>query len=458
MNQQKALQLLNSIMPEISSNGNPDEIMLKCARKNNLSPAQFEKLAQVFNTMKTNWTMDHQANRGDSFSLVNVPELLHKYATYDPELYKEASEARRGFNADADRFFTSIKMAGTDDKKLPALAEMFVEQGGRAVMDSDEDTMFRFTSGPSYDVTHTKAASAAPAQETAAPTRRQIERAREKASQVRYETSVELFEKLSAIKKKFTPDNGKWAEAVHDIFYGMGKEAAATINLIEDFFDREKHQYKGADLTKQSSTILVHDRHNVFRDVQEIMELCELQKQAKSVLEKVGAGSYYRDFSGAPTDDVPGWDLPRKKKSGGSSDGFDLMGGVADVSNTVSNEDINKLVENIVAPKKLTADEKKWKDNMMNRTKRDTTLQQLLMSDRILREADPHMVQDLFNTIADISPTMANNHLLMGPVLKEALQYEAVPTQMIKDLVAIEKDQATRSKDQVTIDRDKYGR
>ena len=84
-------------------------------------------------------------------------------------------------------------------------------------------------------------------------------------------------------------------------------------------------------------------------------------------------------------------------------------------------------------------------DNELDRGLKEITLQRLLLSDPIIAEADQNTVQDLFNTIADLSPTIAKDPIRMAPVLKEALQYDALPMQQIKDLLSVE-ESAGRSK------------
>lgn len=49
-------------------------------------------------------------------------------------------------------------------------------------------------------------------------------------------------------------------------------------------------------------------------------------------------------------------------------------------------------------------------------------------------------MEDLYNTIASISPTFAKDKNMMSTALKEAVQYGAVPVNMLKDIAAIEKD------------------
>ena len=461
MNQQKALQLLNTIMPEVRSTGDPDSVMLKCAKENNLAPAQLEKLAQVFNTMKTNFYMDHQANRGDSFQLVNVPELMSKYATFVPENGKEAKDKKPEPWA-----ASTVKYANEEGSRLPSLEELWRASGG-AVQDDTDTWNLVDAAEPEYDVQF-KAAAAEPKE----PTKNELERALEKASQVRFETSVELREHLENLKQKFTPDEGRWAEAVEDTIRGLGKEAAVAVELVEDYFDQEHHKFRGANMAKRAGkNVLVYDRHNVWKDMKEICELIDMQKEAKALVADLTAQLEKKADLVLPpppqgSNNAPTPQLPRAPHNSNVAPAErpvrerekPQVGMLDYMVQQYKDPTYRELAELIVAPSVVSPREKKWKDDVLRQTQSDTNLHRLLASDSVLREADLNKVKDLYNTLARVSPTLASDPLLMGPTLKEALQYDSIPVQMLKDLVSIEKDQADRAKKNSDLDIVNYVR
>lgn len=85
MNQGQAIQVINDLIPEIGRTKDPEGVLLKYAADNNLSPAQLERLGQVFNTAKTISYMEKSASRGGSFSLVDTDALLAGYMELDHE-------------------------------------------------------------------------------------------------------------------------------------------------------------------------------------------------------------------------------------------------------------------------------------------------------------------------------------------------------------------------------------
>jgi hypothetical protein len=83
-------------------------------------------------------------------------------------------------------------------------------------------------------------------------------------------------------------------------------------------------------------------------------------------------------------------------------------------------------------------DKQKDFDKKIDSAKKQTALENLMLNDSIISTADPNTVQDLHATISQLSPTVASDPVKLAPVLKEALQYDALPIQQIKDLLSVE--------------------
>jgi uncharacterized protein YoxC len=97
-------------------------------------------------------------------------------------------------------------------------------------------------------------------------------------------------------------------------------------------------------------------------------------------------------------------------------------------------------------------------DKAVQTAARDATLQRLMLTDDIIREADPYEVQDIYHAIADLSPSLANNPVLMSTLIKESLQYGALPIQTIKDIANVEKTITDTEKNNLSIAKDKYSK
>ena len=85
MRQQLISWLMEDIAPEIKKTGRPMEAILKFSSEKNLPPAQVEALGQLFNTAKTVSFLEKSANRGATFPILDVPEMVSKYIDHRPK-------------------------------------------------------------------------------------------------------------------------------------------------------------------------------------------------------------------------------------------------------------------------------------------------------------------------------------------------------------------------------------
>lgn len=428
MNQQQQIKLLNSIMPQIVESKDPEATMLKCATANNLSPAQLEKLGHVFNSMKTLVGLEKQANRGDSFAIVDVPGMVAKYATYDPsrvlsskseKVHAKVDKLTKDAAKDPDGWGELLnvgrmsKAAGANDwmfeseKGLPTALELMtaaVDDKGRKVeyANTDTDAEWQETNTPisvSYDVMHKAASSAL----------EDLAIAEENLRHIVFEAGELTREKCASIYTKVRYNKNNWEEIVEDARDCMGREkSAAALSVVEDYFDyiNARGFAKTASMSCGGTRKLARDRHDVVEDLESILEAKSFRKRAEVMLEGFA------------------------KEAKGEKGSLGIL-----PSPTELQDDILSVVQPVLPnPHKLQNEF----DTRMAVGKRDIALQRLMLQDDIIRAADPATVQDLYNTIADLSPTLAEDPIRMAPVLKEALQYDALPIQQIKDILSVE--------------------
>lgn len=514
MNQRETINLLNSIMPDIISSKDPEGTMLKCAEAHNLSPAQLEKLGQTFNTAKTIVGLEKQANRGDSFKIVDVPSLITKYASYSPE--KALSNKSKKIHEKVDSLFddqdgwsaciTVQKSASTaslpDLNKILASHYASVNNG---VVDSTDEESY-LIDNPLAGATwqwNTKMASAETSMYREVEDTMRL--AEDTVEQLLFEIPIELSEKCASIKRKLTPDEGRWAEAAEDIHDALGEKSASVIAAIEEYFSNVNHKYDApADFSKRASTrYLVQDRHGVLDTAKEIVELQEMFAKVASTETKTkknknktqqnntntqaptpgGNPSSKGGRSNAPaakgnsaiipsitysapqlkdvdSDDVALEDYTPKPVEDLTAI-LDAMGpGIKglipnqeDIFNTKSIDTLESIL-NKVGPR--SDSRAKAIDNAVRQAQMDTTLQQLMLSDDVISEADPNEVQNLFSTLSSISPTLATDPGKMGPALKEALQYGSVPINILSDASKLEGQVIKNEKDRADVERSKY--
>ena len=521
MNQRETINLLNSIMPDIISSKDPEGTMLKCAEAHNLSPAQLEKLGQTFNTAKTIVGLEKQANRGDSFKIVDVPNLISKYATYAPE--KALSNKSKKVHEKVDSLFeddtdgwgaclTTTKSASA----LPDLQKVVFDQIASGVVDdTDQEEMQIDISDRSNTWQWNKSASTKSVIEGTY----EMGLAQDTIDQLLFEIPMEITEKCASIKYKLTPDDGRWAEAAEDITDMLGEKSASVIAAVEKYFENVHHSYDTyEDFSKRAFTRnLACDRHGIIKLASEIAELQEMlekvaanstvvatpspraaaarqavqaaalraaarlaQQQPQGNPTPAGSPAAVGQNAAAPSpagaantspssnDD----ELPKGKKEEPVEDYtvlpaadltalIEAMGDGAknlkleqeDILNTKPVKELDALLQ-YVGPK--SDSRAKTIDKAILQAKMDTTLQQLMLTDDVISEADPEEVQSLFKTLADISPTLATDPGKMGPALKEALQYGSVPINILSDVSKLEGQLLKNDLDRSNVERNKY--
>jgi hypothetical protein len=80
MTHDSAVRTIVKLAPEIEKSG-AEKVLLDYAEREDLPVAQLEKLAQVYNTLRTVTHIERADDKGDSFELLDVPMLAVGYAT-----------------------------------------------------------------------------------------------------------------------------------------------------------------------------------------------------------------------------------------------------------------------------------------------------------------------------------------------------------------------------------------
>lgn len=452
MTQRQQIQMLNSIMPEIVESKDPEATMLKCAKKNNLSPAQLEKLGHVFNSMKTLVGLEKQANRGDSFSIVDVPEMVSKYTTYDPErvLSDKAEEVHSKVNkltkyasSDPDgwgeclKFMQMSKSASANNdwcfekQTLPSCTEWIkktatrTNEGGAVEFNNAEvgdEWLEMDPDGVKADIMHKSAASRLKLYNSV---NNDLEEAEMTLRQVVEDAGVALQEKLASFKLEILGNREAWTTCIMDAQDLLSEsEFNKAASIVETYFEKNNVYglEKAANIFRGYSPRLASDTTGLVADLQEIADLQAAKEKALDLLDGFSVKSAAKTSAGttAALIDALSFNKFHEKLNKGLEKWHEHTKEVRD--NPLDYDTSLQLDY----------------DNSVDRGLREITLQKLMLTDPIIAEADQATVQDLFNTIADLSPTIARDPIRMAPVLKEALQYDALPMQQIKDLLSVE--------------------
>lgn len=527
MTQSQIIDKLNDLMPEIVSTRNPKGVMLKWAKANNLSPALLERTGHVFNTAKTLWALEKSANRGDSFPIVDIPEMMEAYQTYTPdkELSKDEEKVHAqvrnltkgasGFQSDSN---LSSQYAGgiQPGMGLEDIHRIMYEHRDVEYQDADADDWM------SVPLAKAAAVQAQPQMEKAAWERRkELEEARRNVEAAVIQSEDFIFEKCAEVRQIMLGNLEKWGEAKEDIVDTYGDAGKAVVQTLEQHFRNKGLVFASPDLDKRACVrALVQDRHSILKVTGEMAEALQIHQECQELLMEKKAVDFQNDFRHAAVANLPKKLLERltlnpSRFVGGaidptltvgdlSPDEFSLAGRWYDsemkdpdppagleMGKYVSHKELEKkdvladgakdLISSMTSAHNIVPSLVPAADSMIDRYKSivnefrprtdertrtvdaaktkatsETTLQQLLLSDPILAERDPKRVQTLYNAIAKLSPTLAASPEMMGPALKEAIQYESLPLHLVKSYVDFEKSMAEAEEKKMKTDQMKY--
>lgn len=465
MNYQKIVNLLTDIMPEIASTKDPEGVMLKCASDNNLYPAQLEKLGHAFNQAKTLVGLEKQANRGDSFTIVDVPAMVSKYATYDP------TKVLTGKSKSIDKKIDNLqKAAGAHDmsqfERVPT-PDFLDDLKARGAVVTQEAGEYWLHGNGHADVTFNKEASANELDPESLQKSiiKDLNEAEPFAQKLMYNTKASISEKCASIRDYLRKNGGQaWSEIVEDTFDRYGEKCASAVGVIEQWFEVNHIPYQVFDLTKRAhAESVIEDRHNMWPIMEQIMSDVELYKEASDALDKLETdrnaareklNSLRKEARKGPT--IPGNPAPmpaiepptvikanKNKDDGGVGNVVDsLLKDIKRPSPILPLGTAPNFVKTVYQTAKAVSPDtdtrQKTIDSALEQTDKDIALQKLMLGDPILANADPYKIQDLYNTINQLAPTLAKDPHTVSTVLKEAIQYDALPLNIIRDLTSIE--------------------
>lgn len=416
MTQAETIKMLDSIMPDIISTRDPEGTMLKCASKHNLSPAQLEHLGQVYNTTKTIVGLEKQANRGNSFKLLNVPEMVSKYASYDPSKKptgksKDVHEKVDKIINDKDGWISHEKKASTElpNLNLVVYNEMLKEA------EYEDDSNY-------YDTSYTEKSAA---EKLYTGVNEDLRIAHENYDQALFDAAEDIMDKMASITRKLTPDEGRWEEVKYAAQRLHGDKIIPALNTIEDHFSRVGHKTEPGSFNKFASFGRLEDKYGVMRDIEDIHELGEFLKSAKPHPNK-NNNSGSKNSKG----DEGSLDLKDVRDGVGSFvTGASKLGIKASdpIISTIGGSMADSYRDILRSGIEEAKDYKRVIDKAESDAQTETTLGTLLMTDPVISSADPEEVNKLYSAIYKIAPTLTESPELMAATLKEALQYGSIP-------------------------------
>jgi hypothetical protein len=467
MTHDTAVRTIVSLVPEIEKKS-AETVLLDYAEAENLPPAQLEKLAQVFNTLRTVDHIDKSASaddRGKSVDLVNVPVLVAGYiirtkqeksaaslksstSSHDvsrvdlmsavrfdaPTISKAAAapqaEVRRYSSEEVENIFLDLKvdarlsmekLAGELLGKLPRLADGRLDMqaacsDARAHCNTD---MLR------QSLDWLKSASVAPLAGIAMDT--------------------PLVKRAFAI----TGECGKLLTAFNEEFvtYKLMSKLANSVEPKKEMTEEE---------------------------INKLIESMEDPDEATTMLEE-----YIRAQGGDPADYDPGEapevEIPPYVKNNVPSESTPRTDATTTKDTTATTpaakERMSKVLNALSAPVrdagKTLSDAASYAQNQVDRiVSKDRTnkdqmrsdmdvedirraigIRRMIGTDPVLRESDPRDVLEIYNAIARTNPEIVYNMPALRLLLREAVSYEGLTLDSQKQLTDIRAN-ASKSENQ----------
>lgn len=537
MNREAIICFIEKIRPQIKAAGAPEDVLLKASRDYNLAPAQLESAAQILNTAQQLNFMDKSANRGDTFNLIDVPELLSRYVTHsNPTKRASSDEAANPVDALEEAFSKSAKVRkrdgkyvllsssgkvlGTHESAQDAYKQEYAiqksqerEQSKSASVALEDPTLQRELTGKR--IPHVKNMLMKDAGvrgeyislgETSpeypnAPRADHREHLRKEAAeqfelqgiaQLITEYQDQLRKEADAVAYRFrTEPEFDWSAAKSDALVLAKTATEKAAPVLEHYFSTlgstpgTAHR-KIAFVSEPSPQpgILVEDRYSIVAVMEKVAQIVDqleaLNLYSDHIKSSTSTGTKKKQNQSTPPVAMlsaePPLDLERvvlpfsslerspddinQKITKGIQEGATGLGALLRQSPNPAKVQ-RDMFKQITAPF-VSGENKKQRriDEALDDVKTRTVVERMLLSDPIIREADPDTVVSLYNTLQQANPEIARDPNLLRFALREAIQYESVPLHTYKDLVETDekRQKALSARDYNTNARYRIGR
>ena len=441
--------LKSDITPAVRQSRNPEAELLKFATAQNLPPAQLEALAQLYNTAATVAYLDKASVKGASFHIVQVPPLLDEYLKVRPTEAKSATVMadtwenlgvlgdigslpkcfaglkgmKATFDGSPDDCF-EVKIArvvsSRETERLDSERGVVIEQGKQALFNLGEDLreelekvsrVFRVWDPPAFDALESDALlqhgpTIKCACDHAAKWLTDAGVAVKRAAGPGGRRLVQDHEMLSKFAR--LKDLLEWRQQIQDEVGGLEKEAAQAATSA-----KEKQAPAGYPDTQTGHSSQKQPGQSGKGPSSRgpiVDGGTQVQGIAKNNDLFGGEGSWIRDK--APEQ--------AEKTFGELSTGLDSM--------TDRNSVIGKLFrerfEEVVGERNNRG--QKLMDEGAGNARRQAVIQQLLLTDPVLSEADPEHVMSLYNSLTQAMPDVAGDPNVMRMALRSAIQHDGI--------------------------------
>jgi hypothetical protein len=330
MNHQAIIEQLSVLAPKLKAAESPEAVLVKYASDRNLSPAQLERIGQVYNIAKTLNFMDKSANRGDSFRVLDTNKMMADFTSFTPKQHKEATNSgdwNNWFDAPLSKAASS---SNPDDinswlDTTEKSAKIVEEDGNYTVYSEDGDkrlskpgtkeeavkrlrqveyfkkhkkantvpNLMAMAGDSTYASAETDAVVSLP--KTAAEQIKNELREEsafrfevETANQIIDDTAEEARKIASELLEMHRINPLPFAAMEHDAYYCSEDEQGtkAATEFVANFFKSKGWELERHDFNKGMPK-LARDRHNILPLFNSLLEKLELHKSASLYMEEL---------------------------------------------------------------------------------------------------------------------------------------------------------------------------
>jgi hypothetical protein len=492
MDHQEVIKRVERIVPEIQQTRDPQGALLKLARSENLSPAQLERVAQMFNAAKTLTYYDKAAGtRGNTFTVVDTEELLDAYTahaatapdTKDTTLggWIDKAAMQKAASAELDPDDINAWIGQPSAKEASDRFPMaFVPELGELEQEVDIDLLTRdYLRG-----------------------RERIKEAsrvtRELIREIRDLQEDEIRAKVASL---IDNPSVRW-ELLEEDVETLAPQNKEAFELVVTHLKAAGYLVDRYDPSTAAPVRMLRDRTGMLQDIQAVQQSLDAVKcavvldQEEETAQEDTIAKWQQEFDqehagrprrgGGPAgggrpvryDQETGEQIEGDRggqetgEGRGNQDDYHIQTGDSKTNKGKKDDkkeesSVDRMFAGIESGAKFKGPKQMptpWKDllgisatSLLNPGKNvkqehideqlgdDNSvmmLQRFMMSDPIISEADPDMVVELYNTIRKINPEFATDPNRMRLVLRDAIQYESLPIHTISDLAGLRGEEA----------------
>jgi hypothetical protein len=468
MTHDTAVRTIVSLVPEIEKKS-AETVLLDYAEAENLPPAQLEKLAQVFNTLRTVDHIDKSASaddRGKSVDLVNVPVLVAGYIIRTKQEKSAASLKSSTSSHDVSRvdLMSAVRFDAPTISKAAAAPQAEV----RRYSSEEVENIFLDLKVDARLSMEKLAGELLGKLPRHADGRLDMQAA---CSDARAHCNTDMLrQSLDWLKSaSVAPLTGIAMDAplVKRAFAITGECGKLLTSFNEEFVT-----YK---LMSKLANSVEPKKEMTEDEINQLVESMEDPDEAAAALE-----DYIRAQGGDPADYDPGEaqdvEVPSYVKSNVPSESTPRADATTTTKDTTATTPaakgrISKVLNAIGAPVreagKTVSDATSYAQNQLDRivskdrankdqmrsdmdvedVRRAIGLRRMIGTDPVLRESDPRDVLEIYNAISRTNPEIVHNMPALRLLLREAVSYEGLTLDSQKQLTDIRAN-ASKSENQ----------